>query len=51
MLQPYRIQLRGLRPLIMHNSSAGLDKRSPNQEKDAIAKKRGRNRTILNGRP
>ena len=47
MLQHYRICLRGLRPLIMHNSSAGLDKRSPaNQEKDAIAKKYGRNRTI-----
>ena len=47
MLRYYRIQLQGLRPLIMHNSVAGLDKRSPtNREKDELAKKRGRNRTL-----
>ena len=47
MIQRYRICLQGRRPLIMHNGAAGLDKRSPaNQEKDEVAKKRGRNRTI-----
>ncbi len=47
MLQHYRICLQGLRPLIMHNGMTGLDKRSPaNQEKDAIAKQQGRNRTM-----
>lgn len=47
MMQRYRICLDGRRPLIMHNSQAGLDKRSPaNKEKGEIAKRRGRDRTI-----
>ena len=46
MMRYYRICLRGVRPLIMHNSMAGLDKRSPaNQEKSELTKKQGRNRT------
>ena len=46
MMRYYRISLRGVRPLIMHNSMAGLDKRSPaNQEKSELTKKQGRNRT------
>ena len=42
----YSIQIRGLRPLIMHNGTSGLDKRSAaNIEKADIARKRGTNRT------
>ena len=42
----YRIKIRGIRPLIMHNGAAGLDTRSPaNLEKAEIARKRGSNRT------
>ncbi len=42
----YRIKIRGIRPLIMHNGAAGLDARSPaNVEKAEIARKRGSNRT------
>ena len=45
-MQYYRIHLTGQCPLLMHNSQTRLDKHSPaNQERDAIAKKRGRNRT------
>lgn len=46
MLRYYRICLQGVRPLIMHNSMAGLDKRSAaNQEKSTLTKKQGRSRT------
>ena len=42
----YRIKIRGITPLIMHNGAAGLDARSPaNVEKAEIARKRGSNRT------
>ena len=42
----YRITIRGLSDLICHNGAAGLDTRSAaNQEKQAITKKRGSNRT------
>jgi len=42
----YTITLRGIRPLIMHNGAAGIDRRSPaNLEKADIARKRGSNRT------
>ena len=42
----YRIKINGTSPIIMHNGAAGLDSRSAaNQEKAAIAKKRGSNRT------
>ena len=42
----YQITLRGISPIIMHNGAAGLDSRSAaNQEKAAITKKRGANRT------
>ena len=42
----YRIRIKGLSPLIMHNGAAGLDSRSPaNIEKAEIASKRGKNRT------
>ena len=42
----YQITLRGISPIIMHNGAAGLDSRSAaNQEKSAITKKRGANRT------
>lgn len=42
----YAIKLRGIRPLIMHNGAAGIDRRSPaNLEKADIARKRGNNRT------
>ena len=42
----YQVEIKGLRPLVMHNGSAGLDTRSPaNIEKAEIAKKRGSNRT------
>ncbi len=42
----YRIRIKGLSPLIMHNGAAGLDNRSPaNIEKAEIASKRGKNRT------
>ena len=42
----YRIRIKGIRPLIMHNGAAGLDTRSPaNLEKAEIARKRGSNRT------
>lgn len=43
----YRVEISGIRPIIMHNGAAGLDVRSPaNQEKAEIARKRGSNRTI-----
>ena len=42
----YEIEIKGIRPLVMHNGAAGLDTRSPaNLEKAEIAKKRGSNRT------
>ena len=42
----YRLTIRGISPLIMHNGAAGLDTRSAaNIEKASIAKKRGSNRT------
>ena len=42
----YEVQIRGIRPIIMHNGPAGLDTRSPaNVEKAEIARKRGSNRT------
>lgn len=42
----YEVQIRGIRPIIMHNGPAGLDTRSPaNIEKAEIARKRGSNRT------
>ena len=42
----YRIKIKGLSPLIMHNGAAGIDNRSPaNIEKAEIASKRGKNRT------
>lgn len=42
----YRIRIKGIRPLIMHNGVAGLDTRSPaNLEKAEITRKRGSNRT------
>ena len=42
----YNVKLRGIRPLIMHNGAAGIDKRSPaNLEKADIARKKGSNRT------
>ena len=42
----YDIEIKGIRPLIMHNGAAGLDTRSPaNIEKAEIARKRGSNRT------
>ena len=42
----YVIKLRGIRPLIMHNGAAGLDKRSPaNREKLEITRKRTADRT------
>ena len=42
----YEINLKGTRPLIMHNGSSGLDKRSAaNIEKADITKKKGSNRT------
>ena len=42
----YRIEIRGLSPIIMHNGASGLDTRSEvNIEKSAIARKRGSNRT------
>lgn len=42
----YRIRIKGIRPLIMHNGVAGLDTRSPaNLEKAEITRKRASNRT------
>ncbi len=42
----YRIRLRGIRPLIMHNGAASLDRRSPaNVERAEITRKRVSNRT------
>ena len=42
----YRIKLRGIRPLIMHNGAASLDRRSPaNVERADITRKRVSNRT------
>ena len=42
----YRIRIKGLSPLIMHNGAAGIDNRSPaNIERAEIASKRGKNRT------
>ena len=42
----YEVQIRGIRPIIMHNGPAGLDTRSPaNVEKAEITRKRGSNRT------
>ncbi len=42
----YRITIKGLSPLVMHNGAAGLDTRSPaNIERAEIASKRGKNRT------
>lgn len=42
----YRIKLRGVAPIIMHNGAAGLDTRSPaNLEKATISRKKGSNRT------
>ena len=42
----YSIKLRGIRPLIMHNGAASLDKRSPaSVEKLEITRKRANNRT------
>ena len=42
----YEVQIRGTRPIIMHNGPAGLDTRSPaNIEKAEITRKRGSNRT------
>ena len=42
----YNVKLRGIRPLIMHNGAAGIDKRSPaNLEKADITRKKGSNRT------
>ena len=42
----YRVTIKGIRPIIMHNGAAGLDTRSPaNIEKAEIARKRGSNRT------
>ena len=42
----YRINIRGVSPLITHNGAAGLDTRSAaNIEKAQIAKKKGSNRT------
>ena len=42
----YAVEIKGIRPLIMHNGAAGLDTRSPaNLEKSEIARKRGSNRT------
>ena len=42
----YRIKLSGIRPLIMHNGAAGIDRRSAaNIEKSEIARKRVNNRT------
>ena len=42
----YRIKLKGISPIIMHNGAAGLDTRSPaNLEKAEIARKKGSNRT------
>ena len=42
----YNIEIKGIRPIIMHNGAAGLDNRSPaNIEKAEIARKRGSNRT------
>ena len=42
----YRITIKGIRPIIMHNGTAGLDTRSPaNLEKAEITRKRGSNRT------
>lgn len=42
----YRINLRGLSPIICHNGASGLDSRSAaNIEKAQIAKKKGSNRT------
>ena len=43
----YRVSIKGIRPLIMHNGAAGLDTRSPqNVEKLEISRKKGSNRTI-----
>ena len=42
----YQVKLKGIRPLIMHNGAASLDKRSPaNVEKAEISRKRISNRT------
>ena len=42
----YRVTIKGIRPIIMHNGAAGLDTRSPaNIEKAEITRKRGSNRT------
>jgi len=42
----YRIRLRGIRPLIMHNGAASLDRRSPaSVERAEITRKRVSNRT------
>ena len=42
----YTVTIRGIRPIIMHNGTAGLDTRSPaNLEKAEIARKKGSNRT------
>ena len=42
----YAVEIKGIRPLIMHNGAAGLDTRSPaNLEKAEIARKKGSNRT------
>lgn len=42
----YEIEIKGIRPLLMHNGTAGLDTRSPaSLEISDIARKRGSNRT------
>ena len=42
----YRVEIRGLSPIICHNGTAGLDTRSPQKLEIAeIARKRGSNRT------
>ena len=42
----YAVEIKGIRPIIMHNGAAGLDTRSPaNLEKAEIARKRGSNRS------
>lgn len=42
----YTVKLRGIRPLIMHNGAASLDRRSPASiEKLEITRKRANNRT------
>ncbi|MDE0220440.1 MAG: hypothetical protein OXJ90_14335 [Spirochaetaceae bacterium] len=43
----YTVEIKGIRALIMHNGTAGLDTRSPAKiEMAEITKKRGSNRTV-----